>query len=96
MQILQREGIDLDYGAARLKPAVIGCPRCDVVNSRESKFCSKCSYPLIPEAFDEVKAAERKEIEELRQQYTNVSSCRQWLQSWLQLMKQLRRSWHNS
>jgi integrase/recombinase XerD len=96
MQILQGEGIDLDDGAARPKPAVIGCPRCDVVNSRESKFCSKCSYPLIPEAYDEVKAAERKEIEELRQQYTNVSSCRQWLQSWLQLMKQLRRSWHNS
>jgi hypothetical protein len=77
MQILQREGIDLDDGTAKPKPAVMTCPRCDVVNPRESKFCSKCSYPLVPEAYDEVKAAERKEIEELRRQYTNVSSTLQ-------------------
>jgi integrase/recombinase XerD len=77
MQILQREGIDLDDGTAKPKPAVMTCPRCNVVNPRESKFCSKCSYPLVTEAYDEVKAAERKEIEELRRQYTNVSSTLQ-------------------
>lgn len=74
MQILQRGGIDLDDSIAKPKPVVVSCPRCNIVNSMETKFCSKCSYPLVPEAYDEVKAAERKDIEELRQEYANVSS----------------------
>jgi hypothetical protein len=31
------------------------CPRCEHVNTLEYKYCSRCSYPLKPEAFDEIK-----------------------------------------
>jgi len=63
MQILQREGIELDDGSAKPKPAITSCPRCSQTNPRENKSCSKCNYPLIPEAYDEVKASERKYYE---------------------------------
>jgi len=46
MQILQREGIELDDGTTKPKPAITSCPRCSESNPRESKFCSKCSYIL--------------------------------------------------
>jgi len=65
MQILQREGIGLDEGIAKPKPAVISCHRCNVVNSRENMFCSKCTYPLVPEAYDILKESERNEIEQM-------------------------------
>jgi integrase/recombinase XerD len=73
MQILQREGIELDDGSAKPKPAIMSCPRCSETNPRENKFCSKCSYPLIPEAYDEVKASERKEMDEIKQQYNQMN-----------------------
>ncbi|MDQ4067632.1 MAG: hypothetical protein M3114_08605, partial [Thermoproteota archaeon] len=69
MQILQREGIELDDGTAKPKPAIMSCPRCSETNARENKFCSKCSYPLMPEAFDEIKAAEQKQIQEINNKY---------------------------
>jgi hypothetical protein len=72
MQILQREGIDLD-DIAKPKPAVLSCPRCNLVNPKESKFCSKCSYPLASEAYEEVKASERKEMDEIKQQYNQMN-----------------------
>jgi integrase/recombinase XerD len=40
------------------KPSIINCPLCNLVNAVENKYCSKCSYPLVPSAFDEIKAAE--------------------------------------
>jgi integrase/recombinase XerD len=73
MQILQREGIELDDGAAKTKPAITSCPRCNETNPRENKFCSKCSYPLVPEAYEEVKASERKEMDEIKQQYNQMN-----------------------
>ena len=30
------------------KPSVHNCPRCELVNAIENKYCSKCSYPLVP------------------------------------------------
>ena len=44
MQILQREGIELDDGSAKPKPAITSCPRCSQTNPRENKSCSKCNY----------------------------------------------------
>jgi integrase/recombinase XerD len=32
--------------------------RCELVNAFESMYCSKCRYPLVPSAFEEIKAAE--------------------------------------
>lgn len=59
------------------KPAVMSCPRCSETNSRENKFCSKCSYSLVPEAYDEVKASERKEMDEIKRQYSQMNTTLQ-------------------
>ena len=77
MQILQREGIELDDGTTKPKPAIMSCPRCSETNPRENKFCSKCSYPLIPEAYDELKATERREMDEIKQQYNEMNMALQ-------------------
>ncbi|HEY6885492.1 MAG TPA: hypothetical protein VI278_15770 [Nitrososphaeraceae archaeon] len=39
---------------------VLNCPRCSLINAIDSKYCSKCSYPLVPSAFDELKEAENR------------------------------------
>ena len=44
MQILQREGFELDDGTAKPKAAIMSCPRCSETNPKENKFCSTCSY----------------------------------------------------
>ena len=35
------------------KLSVLNCPRCALVNAADNKYCSKCSYPLVPSAFDD-------------------------------------------
>ena len=37
------------------KPSILDCPRCNLVNAIDNKYCTKCSYPLVPSAFDEIK-----------------------------------------
>ncbi|HJT83510.1 MAG TPA: hypothetical protein VJ697_03420 [Nitrososphaeraceae archaeon] len=44
------------------KPPVLNCPRYELVNVIENMYCSKCSYPLKPEAYDEIKACENAKI----------------------------------
>ena len=51
------------------KPSVLTCPRCDLINALENKFCSKCSYPLAPSAFEEIKLAEQIHLNELKDKY---------------------------
>jgi integrase/recombinase XerD len=75
--ILLQNGITVgDDDVLRPKPAVRDCPRCNLVNSFENKYCSKCSYPLIPDAFDEIKQAENSKLQSLeekhRQEITNL------------------------
>ena len=69
-KILQRNGI-IQETEMKAKPIVSNCPRCELVNTIENKYCSKCSYPLKPEAYDEIKSSEEKRIERLQQQYEN-------------------------
>jgi integrase/recombinase XerD len=71
-KILAQNGIIPDIDLKK-KPPVIACPRCSETNPRENKFCSKCSYPLVPEAYDEIKASERKEMDEIKQQYNQMN-----------------------
>lgn len=52
----------------RLRPAIVDCPKCQFVNARENKMCSKCAYPLSQEALDEIKAEENKKIQSLQEQ----------------------------
>jgi integrase/recombinase XerD len=51
------------------KPSVLNCPRCSLVNAIENKYCSKCSYPLVPSAFDEIKASEDMRIKAMEEKY---------------------------
>jgi integrase/recombinase XerD len=51
------------------KPTILTCPRCEFVNVIENKYCSKCSYPLKPEAYDELKANEEDKIKKLEEKY---------------------------
>ena len=55
----------------KIKSTIIDCPRCEFVNAIENKYCSKCSYPLKPEAYDEIKGMEEKRIKTLEQKYEN-------------------------
>ena len=51
------------------KPSVQTCPRCELVNVLESKYCSKCSYPLKPDAYEEIKKSEEDRIKKLEERY---------------------------
>jgi hypothetical protein len=67
-KILEHNGIiTSDTGGRR--PTVLNCPRCDLANAFEINYCSKCSYPLKPEAFDEIKKTEEERIRTLEQKY---------------------------
>ena len=50
------------------KSSVLTCPRCTLVNAIENKYCSKCSYPLVPSAYDELKESEEKRIKNMEEQ----------------------------
>ena len=69
-EILARNGI-ISSDEIKIKPFVMNCPRCDLVNQLENKFCSKCSYPLKEEAFNEIKMAEEVRVRNLDQKYQN-------------------------
>ena len=67
-KILVQNGIISEQQVER-KPSIINCPRCSLVNAIENKYCSKCSYPLVPSAFEEIKEAENRRIQEIQQKY---------------------------
>jgi hypothetical protein len=69
-QILKRNGI-IQQTESNVKLSVLNCPRCELVNAIENKYCSKCSYPLKPEAYDEIKSSEEKRIEIMQQKHEN-------------------------
>jgi integrase/recombinase XerD len=67
-KILEYNGILLDNNH-KSRPLVFECPRCQLTNVPENKYCSKCSYPLKPEAYEELKQSEEAKFEELEQKY---------------------------
>lgn len=67
-QILTHAGV-LTGENIQNKPSVAICPRCDFVNALDNKYCSTCSYPLIPSAFEEIKTAEETKIRLLEEKY---------------------------
>jgi integrase/recombinase XerD len=69
-QILVHNGIiSEEYAATQRKPSILNCPRCALINAIDNKFCSKCSYPLIPSAFDEIKASEAMKLKAVEERY---------------------------
>jgi hypothetical protein len=76
-KILVRNGIIQDPDM-KSKPSVLNCPRCQLVNAIENKYCSNCSYPLTPQAFDEIKNEEDKRFNELQELHNReIVSIRQ-------------------
>jgi hypothetical protein len=76
-KILQYNGIIADPASKR-KASIINCPRCEFVNAIENKYCSKCSYPLKLEAYDEIKDSEEKKIKKLEEKYeTDMKALRE-------------------
>lgn len=69
-KILEYNGI-ISEEIQRKKPSVSSCPRCNLINALENKYCSSCSYPLVPEAFDELKQSEEARFKELERKYTD-------------------------
>ena len=67
-KILVQNGIISEQELEK-KPSILNCPRCSLVNAIENKYCSKCSYPLVPSAFDEIKDAENKKIQQIQDKY---------------------------
>jgi integrase/recombinase XerD len=67
-QILIQNGVLIEEEIQK-KPSVMLCGRCSSVNALDNKYCYKCSYPLVPSAFDEIKAAEDLKIHALRKEF---------------------------
>jgi len=69
-KILEYNGIITSDSISK-KLSVLNCPRCELTNALENLYCSKCSYPLKPIAFDEIKQSEEKRFKELEEKYEN-------------------------
>lgn len=67
-QILVHNGVITDYQRQK-SPSVLTCPRCELINAIDNKYCSKCSYPIGPSAFEEIKAAEDTKIRSLQEKH---------------------------
>ena len=63
-KILVHNGIvpDVDLES---KPSVRTCSRCNLVNGIDFQYCSTCSYPLVPSAFEQLKEEENIKIKTL-------------------------------
>jgi integrase/recombinase XerD len=67
-KILEHDGI-ITEEIERKKPTMQNCPRCDLVNIPKNRYCSKCSYPLKPEAYDEIKLSEEIRLKKLEEKH---------------------------
>jgi len=79
-KILEYNGVILPDESNR-KPSIVDCPRCYLVNAMENKYCSKCSYPLVPSAFEEIKAEENRKFEMLQNKYDGMNTILQTILS---------------
>jgi integrase/recombinase XerD len=97
-KILVQNGIISEQQIER-KPSILNCPRCSLVNALENKYCSKCSYPLVPSAFDEIKEDENRKIQEMQQKYEqDMKAMREEMNQQfiniMSMMVQIRTSYH--
>lgn len=68
-KILIQNGI-LSEKDIEKKQLILNCPRCELSNAIENKYCSKCSYPLTPQAYEETKSEENKRLQILEERHT--------------------------
>jgi hypothetical protein len=69
-KILEHNGI-IDIDPTNKNMPILNCPRCEITNVFENKYCSKCSYPLKPETFDEIKLSEEDKIRKLEEKHNH-------------------------
>ena len=72
-KILVQNGIISEQQIEK-RPSILNCPRCGLVNAIDNKFCSKCSYLLVPSAFDEIKAAEETKFKAMEERFNSMQS----------------------
>jgi integrase/recombinase XerD len=66
-KILMENGIITEVDAAtKPTPIIADCSRCRLVNPLENKYCSSCGYPLSVAAYEELKAADSEQINQIR------------------------------
>jgi hypothetical protein len=87
-KILQYNGI-ISENASKKKISVIDCPRCEIVNVIENKYCSKCSYPLKPEAYHEIKDSEEKRMKILEENQKQKDEQIQIIQSQMNVLVEI-------
>ena len=52
------------------------------------KYCSRCCYPLVPSAFDEIKEAENVKLLAMQEKYdTDIAVLKEAVQDMQQLLK---------
>jgi integrase/recombinase XerD len=87
-QILVHDGI-ISENELKKKAIILSCFRCKYVNTTDVKFCSKCSYPLTPQAYDEIKEAENMKIQTLQQKYEqDMNSVREQMNQIILMIQQ--------
>ena len=67
-KVLEYNGIITSDSVSK-RPSVLDCPRCNLANVFENKYCSSCSYPLNPIAYDEIKQSEEDRFKKLEEKY---------------------------
>jgi integrase/recombinase XerD len=67
-KILEHSGISVEP-LKKQKPSISTCSRCEYINQIENMYCSECSYPLTPEAFDLIKQDEEIKYKQLEQKF---------------------------
>jgi integrase len=83
-KILEQNDIRID-AELRPKPTNTLCPKCELVNQIENKYCSKCSYPLTPQSFEEIKNEEDAKFKALEEkQSKQLEDMQQKLQKILE------------
>jgi integrase/recombinase XerD len=89
-KILVQNGIISEQQVER-KLSILNCPRCNLVNVIENKYCSKCSYPLVPSAFDEIKEAENLKLKTMAEKYEqDMNTMRQEMEDkFQQILKKI-------
>ena len=54
------------------------CGKCNLVNTIEHKYCTYCSYPLTPQAYEEIKTEEDNKLKAISEKYeTEMKSMRE-------------------
>jgi len=89
IQILVHSGImSEELAAAQRKPSVLTCARCSLVNAVDNKFCAKCSYPLSPQAYEEIKAQEDDKFKAIERKYdTDIALLKEAMLDMQQLIR---------